>query len=61
MTLAAAWNTATNKYPFVPVFNISSGMINPITSREFLTKLIPQFARKYPLGRYTNALKLAFC
>ena len=51
MTLAAAWNTATHKYPFVPVFNISTGMINPITTKEMLSKLIPQFTRKYPLGR----------
>lgn len=51
MTLAAAWNVATHKYPFVPVFNISTGMINPITTKEMLSKLIPQFTRKYPLGR----------
>lgn len=50
MTLAASWNVATHKYPFVPVFNISSGMINPITTNELLRKLIPQFVRKYPLG-----------
>jgi hypothetical protein len=50
ITLAAAWNTALNKYPFVPVFNISSGMTNPITSKEVLSQLIPENCRKYPFG-----------
>lgn len=52
ITLAAAWNTSLNKYPFVPVFNISSGMINPINTKQLLTKLIPENARKYPFGKF---------
>lgn len=58
MTLAAAWNTSLNKYPFVPVFNISSGMINPLTAKEFITDYIPQYVRKYPLGRKSFNFRL---
>lgn len=54
MTLAAAWNTALNKHSFVPVYNISSGAINPLTAEEFIAKLIPQYVRKYPIGKNSN-------